>query len=365
MKLDILIPVLLGRRVLVFWVFFIVAAFGTALNFWIPRQFTGTASLLVDTKTANFGLLSSIGEATDQRFLREQVALISSYSMALKVVESLGLDKSTEARLMAAAKEDTGESGNGVTLKHWLATALLKKIQVRTSSDSNVVEVEFTSTDPRLAATIANSFVQAYIKTVTENQSNSSKRQNQLVQRQLSDLREGISNVEKNIYDLQQREDYLAIGDRFDTESKRLRDLGVRLINTQPTIDPALTQLRIEYEAQKTKVANINSLLANLKVQQSNLEAMRRSHDLALQHFWQESLNQHPDAFTVVILRAAEVTDAPTLPKLWINLPLCFLIGGILGIAAAMLAEFFDRRIRTETDAGDVLRVPVLASVIL
>ena len=363
MKPDFLIPILLGRRILIFWVFFVVAAFGTALNFWIPRQYTGTATLLVDTKTANFGLLSPIGEATDQRFLREQVALISSYSMALRVVETLGLDKSTEARLMVAAQEDNGESGNGVTLKRWLATALLKKIQVRAASDSNVMEVEFTSIDPRLAATVTNTFVQAYIKTVTDNQSNSSKRQNQFVQRQLADLREGMSSVEKNIYDLQQREDYLAIGDRFDTESKRLRDLGVRLISTPPMIEPALTQLRSDYEAQKTKVAEINSLLSKLKVQQSNLEAMHRSHDLAMQRFWQESLNQHPDAFTVIMLRAAEVTDAPTLSKLWINLPLSFLIGLILGIAAGLLAEFFDRRIRTETDASDVLRVPVLATV--
>ena len=365
LKPETLLPILYGRRVLVFLVFFLVAAVGTSLNLLIPKQFTGSAAVLLDTKTAHFAPQIPVNEGSEQRFLREQVALLSSYNMVLRVVETLNLDKSTEARQMYSADGEPKSNASEAQLKHWLADSLQKKVQIRSASDSNVVDVEFTSPDPRLAAAVANAFVQAYIKTVADNQSNSSKRQIQFVQRQLADLREGINSVEKTIYELQQREEYFGLNDRFELEGKRLRDLSARLVNTSATSDALVTQLRSEYDAQKIKVTQINALRTKLKVQQSNLDAMQRSHDFAMQRFWQESLNERPDAFSIVNLRKAVVPEVASLPKLWINLPLCFLIGLIAAVATALVAELADRRIRTEASASELLDLPILATVAL
>jgi uncharacterized protein involved in exopolysaccharide biosynthesis len=271
------------------------------------------------------------------------------------------LDKSTEARQLFAMEAESKGS-----LKTWLSESLLKKLQVKPRGDNNVVEIEFTSSDPRFAASVANAYVQSYIKAVADNQSNSSKRQIQFVQRQLTDLRDSIGGVEEGIYELQQRDEYFAIGDRYELESKRLLDIRTRINSAAVGSNEAsLGVLRSEFEAQKVKVQELKALQTKLKVMQSNLEVMRRSYDFAMQKFWQESLNERPEAFSVVSLRTAEAPDSPAIPRLWINLPLCVLIGLILGGGAALAAELVDRRVRTESDATEVLALPVLATVVL
>lgn len=316
MKPDILLPILLGRRKLFFWTFFAVAALGILVNFWIPKQYTSHATVLLDNKSTSASSLRSLTEGIDARFVREQVAFISSYGMALRVVDYLGLDKSTEARMLYAAEAGDAVGTSGV--KAWLAQGLLKKLRVHAASDSNVLEIEFTSFDARLAAAVVDAFVQTYGKAVTDNQSNSSKRQLQFVQRQMGDLRESAAAMEKSIAELQQQDDHAA-------------------------------------PAQQAK----------LKVLQTDLQAMQRSHDFAMQRFWQESFNERPETVSVITLHAAEVPDAPSLPKLWINLPLSLLLGLILGAVVALLAEVLDRRVRTEKDAAEVLGLPVLATVAL
>jgi capsular polysaccharide biosynthesis protein len=92
---------------------------------------------------------------------------------------------------------------------------------------------------------------------------------------------------------------------------------------------------------------------------------MQRSHDFAMQKFWQESFNERPEAFSVLILRSAESPDNPSLPNLRINIPLSLLIGLLLGVGAAIAVEAIDRRIRSESDVTELLALPVLSTIVL
>lgn len=360
MKLDTFLPVLRGRRKLVFWVFFAVAAAGTIVNFWIPKQYTSSATLLVDNKSGSASSLRSLTEGIDARFMREQLAYISSYGMALRVIENLGLEKSTEVRSLYRG-DDAAMLGHG-SFRGWLAELLLSNLRVTASTDSNVLEIQFTAADPRLAAAVVNAFVQSYSKAIADNQSNSSKRQLQFVQRQLADLRGNVNSLERNIAELQQQDGYVAIGERFAAENRKLQEIGARLVAAP---EASARQLREDFDAQKLKVDAIQAKLSKLRQLQSDLETMQRSREFATQRYWQESFNERPEVLSVVTLRAAEVPEEPSLPKLWINLPLAVLLGLIFGAVVALLAEVVDRRIRTEAEASEVLDLPVLATVAL
>ncbi len=361
MKFDVFMPVIFGRRNLVSWVFLTVFALGIAVNFWIPKQYSSTATVLLDTAAGGNIRPGSTAVAAEERFLREQTAFLSSSNMALRVVDALGLDKSSEARQLYA----TEGMGKG-TLKTWLAETLLRKVAVRAATDANVINIEFTSSDPQLAATVANMYAQAYAKAVSEGQSNSSKRKVQFAQRQMAELRDNMSGVEKNIREVQQQDEYFAIDDRYVAENKRLQELRTRVAaSAAKAPEGVLTQLHSEIDAQQNKVAEIKAQQTKLKGLQSNLEVLQKSHDFAMQHLWQEAFNDRTETFSVVNLRAADIPETPAVPKLWINLPLSFVIALVLALGSAIVAEAIDRRIRTEADAAQVLGLPVLARVVL
>ena len=359
MKFDVFMPIIVGRRNLVIWVFLAVVALGIAVNFWIPKQYATSASVLLDRTGSGNLPPSSMAIAAEERFLREQTAFISSSSMALRVVDALGLDKSSEARQLYA-NEGMGKG----TPKTWLADTLLKKIAVHAASDANVIDIEFTSSDPQLAAQVANMYVQTYAKVVSEGQSNGSKRKVQFAQRQLAELRDNMVGVEKSIKEIQQQDGYVGIDDRYAAENKRLQDLRNRLTaNSAKAPQGVRAQLQSDIDAQQSKVAEVTALQTKLKSLQSNLEVLQKSQDFAMQHLWQESFNDRVETFSVVSLRAADIPETPAVPRLWINLPLCVFIALVLALSTAMVAEAIDRRIRSEADVALTLGLPVLARV--
>ena len=359
MKFKQILSILVARRRIMFGVFFIVAAGGIALNFMVPKQYQSSATILLDSKSSGDDVQKIATDSYVDRFLKSQVALITSYSMAMRVVESMGLDKSTEARQLFQS-----DGQNKGTLKGWLADTLLNKLVVKTFSDRNVMEIQFTSPDPRLASAVANAFVQSYIKTMADNQNTTSKKQLQLVQKQLTDLRESMDGVEKNINELQQRDEYSGVESRFEVENKRLTELRARVAALGSVApESGSAPLRVELDAQQAKVNGIKTLRTKLRMLQSNLEVMQRSYDFAMQKFWQESFNERPELLSVYILKAAATPEEPALPKLWINFSLALVIGVLMGAGTAIAAEGIDRRIRSELDLTYLLNLPILATV--
>jgi uncharacterized protein involved in exopolysaccharide biosynthesis len=275
------------------------------------------------------------------------------------VVESMGLDKSTEARQLYALETQ----GKG-TLKSWLAESLLRKLEVISRADSNVIELQFTSADARLAAAVANGFVQTYVKSVAQGHSNAGKKQLQTIQGQLTDLKDNMDSAERNINELKQREEYFGIDERLEAQNKLLNEMRAKLTRASLSANQAeLGHLRNEFEAQSTTVNSIRAQRNKLKGLQLNLDVLQRSHEFATQRFWQLSFDERPEPFGVVVLKPASVPDAPSLPRFWLNLTLSMLIGLLLGLGAAAATEAFDRRIRSEADVNELLGLDVLATI--
>jgi len=70
-----------------------------------------------------------------------------------------------------------------------------------------------------------------------------------------------------------------------------------------------------------------------------------------------------PDLVTVTPIQAATLPRRPVAPHHLFNLTLGVLAGLALGVAAAVLREYFDGRVRDETDAIGITEAPVLGTV--
>jgi len=61
-------------------------------------------------------------------------------------------------------REQWMEATNGKgDLTVWLAELLKKKLDVKPSRESNVINIKFSGTDPNFATAVANAFAPAYI----------------------------------------------------------------------------------------------------------------------------------------------------------------------------------------------------------
>ena len=65
-------------------------------------------------------------------------------------------------------QEDFANAKYNGDIKDWVADILLENLEITPSRESSLIEIDFTSTDPQLAANIANAFTDAYIQTNVE-----------------------------------------------------------------------------------------------------------------------------------------------------------------------------------------------------
>ncbi|MGZ5271719.1 MAG: polysaccharide biosynthesis tyrosine autokinase [Ramlibacter sp.] len=135
---------------------------GLAAGFLLPFEHRATAMLLVRSADAD-GSRSARGEPAANT--ATALELLASPPVARRVVAATGLSLDHPATRLWGRPSDRNADPTD-----WLAAKLVRKTKFTASSDGNVIAVETTSPDAKLAAALANGFVQAYIQVSDEMQ---------------------------------------------------------------------------------------------------------------------------------------------------------------------------------------------------
>ncbi len=118
---------------------------------------------------------------------------------------------------------------------------------------------------------------------------------------------------------------------------------------------------RAAVASQKARVLELKKQRDELAVMMRDVENAQRIYDSALQRFSQTQMESQATQTEIAILNGAVAPLKPSSPNLPLNILLATLLGGMLGVGAALLVEMFDRRIRQPYDIAMILGVPVLS----
>jgi len=203
----------------------LAALFGAlVLNLASSKQYTATASVIVDIKSPDPIAGAALQGLTSPSYMATQVDVLRSQRAAQKVVRSLRLDQNPtiQAQWQKATK---GE----VSLEVWGAQALSLGLDVRPSRGSNVINVAFTAGDPKFAAQAANAFVQAYLDLSVDLRVDPAKQYSVFFDQRAAQLREKLEAAQKRLSDYQRAKGLVATEERLDIEGSRLNELSTQL----------------------------------------------------------------------------------------------------------------------------------------
>jgi succinoglycan biosynthesis transport protein ExoP len=122
-------------------------------------------------------------------------------------------------------------------------------------------------------------------------------------------------------------------------------------------------ELRSALAAQKARVLELNRARDELGVLQKDVESAQRAFDVSAQRFSQTRIEGQSEQSDISVLNPATPPAAPAGPRVLLNTLLAILLGSVLGVALAMLAELLARPVRSAEDLGALLAVPVLGSI--
>ncbi|HVL76017.1 MAG TPA: chain length determinant protein EpsF, partial [Noviherbaspirillum sp.] len=138
-----------------------------------------------------------------------------------------------------------------------------------------------------------------------------------------------------------------------------IRSSSSALANNARILERREAQLREAMEAQKARVLEANRKRADLKVLINEMETAQRSYETAAQRFMLANLEGQSNMADISVLTTALVPVAPSSPNIVLNTGFAIVLGAMLAIGLALVAELLDRRVRSPQDLVDAIEAPV------
>ena len=221
------LSILRAREWAALLVFLLVVLTTAAVTLMLPKQYTAAASIVVDVKPDPVSM-GGYPSAALPGFMATQVDIITSDRVALRVIRDLKLLDSPQLR-----QQWQEEAQGKGTIEQWLVDVLQKKLDVKPSRESNVIQVGYQSPDGRFAAGLANAFAQAYIATTLELRVDPAKQFTNFFNTQSKESREALERAQTRVSTFQREKGIIASDERLDIESARLSELSSQLVQIQ------------------------------------------------------------------------------------------------------------------------------------
>lgn len=184
----------------------------------VPKKYVANATLLMDVRDEQQMTPGRL--LRDRAYLTTQMELIRSGRVAGQVVRDLKL----------AAKPGVREAweqatGGAIPIEDWLATGLIDKLRVDVVA-GNVLNVQFSSSDPKHATAVANGFAKAYLDTALSLRTEPTREAASWFEGQLKSMRSQLTEAQTKVASFQKAKGITSTEERSDIEVARLDTLS-------------------------------------------------------------------------------------------------------------------------------------------
>ncbi len=278
------VRVLYKRRWVAIPACLIVFAVGAINSYRKVTIYEARTQILIEKDTPKVGTLETMFQQQDgwynDDFYRTQYRILQSRSLARRTAELMHLKERMAAQTTAPVADD-GFSVSGAIA--WVkkqvvgedaqetkkaddeakvaaalakedqlapyASMVLGSLMVSPIANSRLVDLKFTSTDPQLAADMANAHAKAYIQQNLEYKFAASKDATDWLSERLGEQRKKVEESEAALQKYKEEHDAVAVEDRQNIVVQRLGDLNSAVTKVKTA--------RIEKEAQYNQLKSI------------------------------------------------------------------------------------------------------------
>lgn len=231
--------ILNARKWTIFSVLLLTVVVTTAVSLLLPKEYTATTTLVIDSKSKDPFTGQLMPSQMFPGYMATQVDVIQSANVAQKVVRELKLAASPGIHgQFMEAMEGKGD------INQWLGDLLLKKLRVEPSRESSVISIDFTGTDPRFSAAIANAFANAYIETSLDLRVAPAKQTAAWFDQQITQLRENVDQAQQKLTAYQREKGIVESEERLDVETRRMADVAGQMVLAQSAAFDASSRTR-------------------------------------------------------------------------------------------------------------------------
>ena len=232
-SLHAYLDILFRRRWEVLTVVLVVLTIVTIYSFKMKPVYKATARLEIDSETPQIQSLKDLSDRMpiDDTFLQTQVKVLQSDNLAWQTIEQLGLAQNT-AFAPGAASRNGKEADSRIT-RGRLMQSFSGNVDVNLVRNTQMMEVSFESTDPDLAARVANTLVNNYIEYDFHKKYDATRQASGWMEQQLDELKAKVEKSQSALVDYERSNSIVNVNDKQNVVEQRLSDLSRDLSNAQ------------------------------------------------------------------------------------------------------------------------------------
>jgi polysaccharide biosynthesis transport protein len=236
--------------------------------------YRATAEVEVDSETPDVQSVNSVYQTapTDPTFLQTQVDVLNSGNLAWQTIQQLRLDREP-----AFNPPRPGQAGASVqtstTQKARLISRFEGLLNVDLVAGSRMIKVSFESTDPRLAAEVANALVSNYREYNFLAKYDATRQASGWMSEQLNEVKANVEKSQEALVSYEKEHSIVNISGKENIEDQRLADLsrGLTAAQNQLAREESLHQL-VRANPGKVGLLAQDSLLQSMEEKYADLK---------------------------------------------------------------------------------------------
>lgn len=302
-----LLMVLSRRKYLLLGTIGIVTLIGIVNVYMLTPLFTASTSVMVDPREQRVINVESLvaGVPVDQSTIESEIQVVQSDELASRVISQLNLDRLAEFNPQVAAEQEAGSfklpSLRDLPPVQWLKSLLssgeeevydpaaeaarlrtaikakfLSRLSVTSVGRSRVLTISFTSEDPAIASSVANSVANLYITQQLEQKFDARQKANAWLNERLTRLREEVETAERAVETARSSQGVVQ-GRDAGLVNEQLSQLNTQLIMARAENNTSVAQLRsVESAVEARGIRAVfdvtdSSLVNGLRAQETTL----------------------------------------------------------------------------------------------
>ena len=291
--------ILLRRRWTILTVVIVCTTLVTIASFKMKPIYRSTALVEVDSETPQIQTLNDTYQQLpmEQDFLRTQIQVLNTDNLAWRTVEQLRLGENPS--FSPPQNKETNDPTYFEHRKMKLIREFHRNLDVSLLAGSRVVQVSFESTDPSLAAKVANTLVDNYLDYNFREKYDATRQASGRMEQQLDELKAKVEKSQQELVDYQRQHAIVDANDKQSVVEQRLGELSTQLTAAQSD--------RIQKEALYTQVQNNPEKMSSLA--QNELLQKLEEQFAVLRKEYVEALSQYGPAFPKVARLQKQVDE--------------------------------------------------------
>ena len=245
--------------------------------------YDGVARISISSQTPsilNFKDNQQFGERNEDQemTIATQISILQSNTLALLVIHNLGLDNRPEFagkdRPSSGGVPVSGSAPENLGREDQLINAFHANLNALSVPNTALIEIKYSSPDPRLAAEVANATANTFIEQNIKARFDSTMQAANWLSKQLADLQIKVETSQARLIEYQKGHGIVGTDDKHNLTFEKLNELGKQLTQGQADRIQKESSYQIAKGTNPDALASVlqDPALASLQQQQTQLQ---------------------------------------------------------------------------------------------